>query len=151
MSSPDSPPRLHVRILTGLVAAATPSTPVSQPVQVRTHKVQVRRLNVPTTARAGKTVTIAIGISNRRSTEQVEVALYGSVPTGDFVLVASASQSVPVRSGNGTTDYRLNHTLPAEDAAASTVTFKAVATIIGHRDAIPADNTALSLPVSVRP
>jgi PKD repeat protein len=122
----------------------------SQTIQVQTHDVQITKFNVPDKARAGKTETITIGVVNRRYPEQVEIALYKSVPGGDFVPVASSSQSVPVRGPNKTTDFRLNYTFTADDAAAGKVTFRAVATITTHRDAVPADNTALSFPVGVR-
>jgi hypothetical protein len=45
----------------------------------------------------------------------------------------------------------LSYTFTSADAALGTLTFKAVATIIGAPDAIPADNTASAPPTRVMP
>ena len=110
------------------------SASTSQDVHVRTHDIQVARLAVPNKATAGQTARITIGVNNGRYPEKVEVSLYKSLPNGEFVLVGSGLQSVPARDSNRTTDYRIDYTFTADDAAATKVTFKAVATIVAYRD-----------------
>jgi hypothetical protein len=56
---------------------------------------------------------------------------------------------VPVRGGNRTTNFAFNYTFTPEDAQLGKVSFQAVAAIQGARDAIPADNTFVSLPTRV--
>ena len=47
------------------------------------------------------------------------------------------------------TSFTFSYTFRAEDQAAGKVTFKAVATISGARDALPADNEVVALPTRV--
>jgi PKD domain len=121
----------------------------SQTIQVRTHDVTIAKFLVPQSASAGQTRTITVGVTNSRYPENVDVDLYRSVPGGDFVQVGSLTQSVPVRGANRTTNFGIGYTFTQDDAAAGKVTFKAVATIVGHHDALPADNTAIALPTKV--
>jgi hypothetical protein len=121
---------------------------LTQTIQIRTHDVSIAKFLVPQSASAGQTRTIAIGISNRRYAETVEVDLYKSTPQG-FVLAGSLTQSVPVRPAGRTTDFKINYTFTNDDASLGKVTFKAVATIVGHRDALPSDNEAIALPTTV--
>jgi hypothetical protein len=79
------------------------------------------------------------------------VQLYKSV-TGSFdrfTLVGTLTQSVPVKSANRSTPFDFSYTFTAEDAAVGKVTFKAVATLVGPRDAAQADNEVISLPIRV--
>jgi hypothetical protein len=99
-------------------------------------------------ARAGQTRSISVGLNSKRYPETVEVDLYKSVP-GGFVPVGSLTQFVPVRPSNRTTDFGFSYTFTGADAAVGKVTFMAVATIVGARDALPADNQALSSPIKV--
>jgi PKD domain len=117
-------------------------------VQVRTHDVAVAKLTVPQSASAGQSRSIVVGLSNRRYAETVRIDLYRSTATG-FVQFASSTQSVPVRSGNRTSDFAFNYTFTTDDVALGKVTFKAVATIVDRRDALPTDNEAISLPTRV--
>src|SRR5947208_256037 len=64
-------------------------------------------------------------------------------------LVGSYQQSVPVYSANRTTTFSFSYTFTNDDAAVGKVTFQAVATIMGARDALPADNTAMASPTKV--
>jgi hypothetical protein len=57
--------------------------------------------------------------------------------------------SVPVRPANRTTDFKFSYTFDNDDGKFGKVTFKAVVTINDARDALPADNTAISLPTKV--
>jgi hypothetical protein len=64
-------------------------------------------------------------------------------------LIASSTQFVPVRSGSRTTQFAFNYTFSPQDAQAGKVVFRAVATIVDVRDALPSDNEALSAPMKV--
>jgi hypothetical protein len=63
--------------------------------------------------------------------------------------VGTLSQSVPVRPANRVTDFSFNYTFTAEDARVGKVTFRATASIVGARDALSADNEAVSMPTKV--
>lgn len=121
----------------------------SHDVQVKTHDVAITKLAVPTAARVGQTRQLTVGIANTRYAENVEVALLRSVPGGGFEQVGQVTQSVPVRSGGRTTSFSISYTFGAADATLSKVTFQAVATILGARDANAADNTITALPTKV--
>jgi hypothetical protein len=121
----------------------------SQSIQVRTHDVSIARINVPQSATVGQTRSITVGISNQRYAENVRLDLYRSSATG-FVFVGSLTQSVPVRKGGRTTDFSINYTFTSDDAALGSVNFKAIATIVDHRDALPTNNEAVALPTRVR-
>jgi hypothetical protein len=120
----------------------------TQVVQVRTHDVAVVRVAVPKTAHVGQTVTITAHVRNTRYPERVQVELFKSVP-GGFEQVGSLTQSVPVRLGNRTTQFTINYTIAQADGTVGKVSFKAIATIIDHRDALPADNELISPPVRI--
>lgn len=51
--------------------------------------------------------------------------------------------------GSQTTDFKFSYTFTSNDAAFGKFSFQAVATIVGARDALPADNTATALPTKV--
>jgi PKD domain len=118
-------------------------------VRVRTHDVAVVKLLAPKSSRAGRTEQLNVWVSNGRYHETVQVQLYRSSPNG-FEQVASLTQSVPVLRGQ-TTSFRLNYTFTSDDAAIGKVTFKAVASLVGSRDALPADNETIAAPTNVSP
>jgi hypothetical protein len=118
-------------------------------IDVRTHDVAIAKLTVPQSASVGQSRSIVVGLSNRRFGETVTIDLYRSTPSG-FVQFASSTQSVPVKSGNKTSDFAFNYVFTSDDATLGKVTFKAVATIHGARDALPADNEVVSLPTRVK-
>jgi hypothetical protein len=120
-----------------------------QVVHVRTHDVSITKLLVPQTASVGQTRLITVGVSNKRYPETVQVQLMKSVAGGTFAPVGTLTQSVPVRSGNQTTDFKYTYTFTSDDAALGKVTFEAIATIINARDALPADNTVTAWPTRV--
>lgn len=120
----------------------------SQVVQVSTHDVAIANIGVPRAAHVGQTIAISVNIRDTRYPETVQVDLFKSVP-GGFQQVGSLVQSVPVRPGNRTTLFRFTHTITRADLNVGKVSFKAVATILGHRDALPADNELISPPVKV--
>jgi PKD repeat protein len=121
--------------------------------QVRTHDVAITKFSVPNAAKAGQTRSIAVGLSNSRYPEQVEVQLYRSEPGSynSFERVGSLTQQVPVRQANRTTDFKFSYTFTSDEAQIGKVTFKAVARLLEANDALSADNEAISQPVKVRP
>jgi PKD repeat protein len=135
--------KLAIATTDGRTATATHA------VQVKTHDVAITKLTVPTAARVGQTRQLTVGISNTRYAENVQVALLRSVPGGGFEQVGQVTQSVPVRSGGRTTTFSISYTVGKADATLGKVTFQAVATILGARDANAADNTIIALPTKV--
>jgi hypothetical protein len=121
---------------------------ISKQVQVRTHDVVITRFTVPQSANSGQTRSISVDINNQRYPETVEVILYKSTPTG-YVQVGSLTQFVPVRPSNRTTNFAFSYTFTNDDAAMGKVTFRAVANLVGARDALPANNEAIALPTKV--
>lgn len=115
----------------------------SQVVSVSTHDVVIARFTVPTSANQGQTRPITVGIADRNYAESVQVELFRSTPQG-YALIDTLTMQVPVRSGNRTTNFTFNYSFTADDAALGKVTFRAVATILGARDALPADNEQLA-------
>jgi PKD repeat protein len=120
----------------------------SQIVQVRTHDVSIIRLGVPKTAPVGQTIAINVYVQNTHYPETVQVDLDKSIP-GGFSQVGSLTQSVLVKPGGQSTRFAFTYTVTSDDKAMGKITFRADATIIGHRDALPADNELLSTPVNV--
>lgn len=138
----DYPVHLTVTTIDGRTASTT------QTVSVRTHDVAITKLSAPTSASAGQTRAIVVGIKNKRYPETVEVQLFKGVP-GGFQFVGGVTQAVPLSSGNSTTDFDFSYTFSATDASIGKVTFKAVASVVGARDALPADNEAIAPPTKV--
>lgn len=128
---------------------------VSRVVTVKTHDVAIAKFTVPQAASAGQTRGITVGIVDNRYPETVQVELLKGVPGAgqfdNFQVVGTLTQSVSVLGGNRTTPFGFDYTFTSDDAAVGSVTFEAVATIIGAPDAIPADNTATALPTKVNP
>jgi PKD repeat protein len=121
----------------------------SQVVQVRTHDVAIVGLGVPKSAHVGQTIAVNVSVANKRYPETARVDLYKSAP-GGFQQVGSLTQSVPVRPPGGTsTRFAFSYTITQADGTTGKVTFKAVATLLDHRDALPADNELNSTPVRI--
>lgn len=121
----------------------------SQVVHVRTHDVAIAKVTVPNAASVGQTRSISVGLKNTRYPETVQVQLLKSVAGGGWQQVGVLTHSVPVLGGNRTTSFDFNYTFAPEDAAVGKITFQAVATIQGAADAVPGDNTFISLPTRV--
>jgi hypothetical protein len=120
----------------------------TQTVAVRTHDVAITKFTVPQSAAVNQSRTITVGLRNTRYPETVTVDLYVSTPNG-WQFVGTTTQSVPIRPSNRTIDFLFKYTFTNADAVLGKVTFRAVATIQGVRDALPLDNEAISLPVKV--
>jgi hypothetical protein len=119
----------------------------TQTVQVRTHDVAIMKVSAPNSANTGQTRTITVNLRNTAYPESVQVDLYKSVQ-GGFQWVATVTKPIPALSGNRTTALSFNYTFTSDDARVGKVTFKVVATIIGARDVLPADNEAISSPAT---
>lgn len=135
-----------VQLTVTTVDGRTAST--TQTVLVRTHDVAITQFSVPKAVSAGQTRQVVVGLNSRRYPETVEVQLFKSVP-GGYQFVGVLTQSVPVRPSNRTTDFQFSYTFTAADAQVGKVTFKAVANVLGGRDALPADNEAIARPTKV--
>jgi PKD repeat protein len=122
---------------------------VSQDVLVKTHDVAITKVQVPQSARVSQTRAISVGLTDSRYPETVQVELQKSVAGGGWQQVGVLTQAVPIRSGNRTTNFDFSYTFTADDASLGKVSFQAIATIQGAHDAIPADNTFISLPTRV--
>jgi PKD repeat protein len=120
----------------------------TQTVSVRTHDVAITKMLAPSSARVGQTRTIVAGINSKRYRETVQVELFKSIP-GGYEWVGALRQLVPVRPANRTTEFSFSYTFTAADAQVGKVTFKATASIVNARDALPADNEAIALPTRV--
>ena len=122
----------------------------TQTIHVMTHDVAIGSFSVPATARVGKSVSLTVGVSNTRYPETVDVALLRSVPGGGFEQVGQVTQTIPVGRARKTTPSTISYTFTPADATVGKVTFEATATIIGARDANPADNTVIAVATKVR-
>ena len=120
----------------------------SQVVHVKTHDVAIVRLGAPQSASAGQTRQVTVDIRNTRYPENVRVELLKSVP-GGFQSIGMLTMFVPVRPSNRTTQFSFSYTFTADDARIGKVTFRAVANLVDARDALPADNEAISSPTKV--
>jgi PKD repeat protein len=116
----------------------------SQCVHVRTHDVAITKLTVPTSASAGQTRSITVGVSDKRYPETVQVQLLKGNGQGGFDLVGTLLQSIPVQTGKSTAPFAFSYTFTTADKTVGKVTFEAIATILSARDALPADNTAIA-------
>lgn len=121
----------------------------SQQIQVRTYDVAILRFIVPQSAKAGQTRSVSVEISNTTQPVEVEVSLYKSNGQ-NWDWVGSLQQSVEVRPANRTTTFDFSYTFTSADADLGTLNFQAVANLPFHRDAIPTNNEAISLPTKVR-
>ena len=121
----------------------------SRDVLVRTHDVTVASVTAPQTAGVGQTRAVTVGLTNGRYPETVQVVLLKSIAGGGWRLVGVLTQYVPVRVGDRTTDFNFEYTFVPEDGQLGNVSFQAIATIRGARDAAPSDNEFTSLPTTV--
>ena len=87
--------------------------------------------------------------NNHRYPDRVEVQLYKSV-LGGYEQIGVTTQLIPVRRGNRSTAVSISYTFTDSDAAIGKVTFKAVVNLLEARDALPADNEAISPPTKVQ-
>ena len=122
---------------------------ISHDVVVKTHDVAIAKVVVPQVATVGQTRTISVGLSNTRYPETAQVQLLKSVAGGGWQQVGVLTQYVPIRGGNRTTNFDFSYTFAPKDAQLGKINFQAVATLQGAHDAVPSDNTFVSLPTKV--
>ncbi len=122
---------------------------VSRTLSVKTHDVAITNFKVPQTAHLGQTRQLTVSVSNTRYPEMVRVELQRGLPGSNswFQFIGSSEQFVLARQANRSTDFTFNYTISPGDANVGKVSFKAIAYIVGARDAFSADNEALSLPI----
>ncbi len=121
----------------------------SQVLQVRTHDVSIERIQAPNTARVGQTKDVKVKVRGGRYPETVQVDLFKSGAGGEQ-FVGTQAMTVPAAQGGRTTEFGFTATFTSDDATAGKVTFRAVANIVGARDALPADNQAIAPPTDVK-
>jgi len=122
---------------------------VSHEVVVKTQDVAIAKVIVPQSASVGQTRTLTVGLTNSRYPETVQVQLQKSVAGGGWQQVGVLTQYVPVLGPNRTTNFGFNYTFTSDDAQLGKINFEAVAITQGARDAVPSDNTFVSLPTKV--
>ena len=115
-------------------------------ISVRTHDVAITRFQVPQAALVGKTKSIVVDVLASRYDEVVTVRLERSVP-GGFEHVGTLTQLVRARKQG--VAFAFSYSFRPEDALTGKVTFRAIATIASGRDALPADNEAISFATKV--
>jgi PKD domain len=117
----------------------------SQVVKIRTRDVYITKMARPNSASVGQTKRLIVSVASKPYAQTVAVYLQKSVP-GGYQQVAYSEQSIPA---NRTVDYYFGYTFTPADAQLGKVTFRAEAVMVNGRDAFPADNTFISLPVTV--
>jgi len=115
----------------------------SQVVQVRTKDVAVSKFSIPQTAQVNQTKTISVDILNKRYSDYVQVTLIKGLPGGGEQVIGTLTIYVPAKAKQSTT-FKFSYTFTGSDASIGKVTFKAVATIVNGRDALPSDNTSIA-------
>ncbi len=126
------------------------SASTTQRIAVKTHDVSIATMSVPATARVGQTRELSVGVANTRYAEVVRVVLLRSIAGAGFEPVGEVTQGVPARGRKRTTAFSIAYTISPDDAAVGKVTFQAIATLVGARDAHPADNTVIAVPTKIR-
>ena len=133
--------------LDGRTAAA------SKVVTVRTDDVGIGKFTVPTSAKAGQTRTITVGVTNQRYPETVAVTVWKGTFPNDQLVGQVEGILVPVMRAGRTMSFTFDYTFTAQDAAIGRVSFRANVGIwiSGIPDANPADNSVTALATRVTP
>jgi hypothetical protein len=111
-------------------------------VQVRTRDVAVTKFTVPQTTKSNTTKELTVEVTNRRYADNVQVQLYKGLPGGGEQLIGTLTIFVPARTTRSTL-FKFSYTFTGCDATVGKATFRAAATLMSGRDALPADNTAI--------
>jgi hypothetical protein len=137
----------HQVTLTATAADGRTSS-TTNAVHIETHDVGVLAFATPDKGRTGRASTIEVDVGNTRYPETVQVDLYKSAPNG-FQQVGTLTNAVKVMGKKKSVPFTFSYVFTNDDLAMGKVTFQATATIQGNRDALPSDNTAISLPTRV--
>lgn len=121
----------------------------SQIVQVRTKDVAITKFGIPQTARTNQTKTINVDVQNKRYSDYVQVAFSKGIPGGGDILIGTLTLYVPAKAKQATT-FKFSYTFTPDDAAIGKVTFKAIASLVNGRDALPADNLSIATTIVSR-
>ena len=130
---------LEVTTADGRVALA------EQRVSVSTHDVTVTVVDAPEAASPGEIRRVAVSVRSRRPRETVQVELLRST-RGGRQAIGALTRTIEGREA----EFSFEYAFTADDAAAGPLTFEALATIVGARDALPGDNVASAAPTIVR-
>lgn len=120
----------------------------TQVIAVRTHDVAILWSSTPGRGRVDRAAPIEVGIGNTRYPETVQVDFYKSTPAG-FQFIGSITKTVPVMKKTKTVTFSLTYAFTSDDLAVGKVSFQAVATIQGARDALSADNSVTFPPTVI--
>jgi PKD domain-containing protein len=112
-------------------------------IHVRTKDIAITTFSVPQTARVNQTKTINVNVQNKRYSDYVQVTLIKGLPGGGEQVIGTLTIYVPAKAKQATT-FKFSYTFTSDDAKIGKVTFKAIATIVNGRDALPSDNTAIA-------
>ena len=116
-------------------------------VRVTTHDVSIAGADVPESAAAGETVEIAVRVASARYPEMVQVELLRSADGSAFERVELLTQPVPAQAE---AEFAFRYAVTEGDAAGGSITFQALASIVGAADSSPADNSFTAPPTIVR-
>lgn len=127
------------------------TTSVGKIVAVRTHDVGIGKFTVPTSARAGQTRTITVGLTNKRYPETVAVSVWKGTYPNDQLIGQVEGILLPVLRAGRTMSVSFQYTFTAQDAAIGSVSFRAHVGmwIMGVPEANPADNSVVALATRV--
>ncbi len=131
---------LRVTTYDGRVAAAT------RLVRVTTHDVSIVGVDAPAAAAAGETVPVVVTVASPRYPEMVQVELQRSSGGGPYERVDLLTQGVPSEEG---TEFEFCYPVTEGDRAVGSVTFRALASIVGAADSTPDDNSFTAPPTSI--
>jgi hypothetical protein len=120
---------------------------ITRTLPVRTHDVAITKFQTPSSGGVGRSTKIGVDIRSNRYAETVDVQLFKSVP-GGYQFVAVSRQTLPTR--NRVTSVGFTYTFAPSYAVIGKVTFRVLVSILGARDALPADNEAIGSPTKVR-
>lgn len=123
----------------------------SKVVTVRTDDVGIGKLTVPTSAKAGQTRTITVGVTNQRYPETVAVSMWKGIFPNNQLVGQVEGVLVPVMQAGRTMSFSFEYTFTAQDAAIGRVTFGASVGmwISGVHDANANDNQVVALATRV--
>jgi PKD repeat protein len=116
-------------------------------VRVTTHDVSIAGADVPEAAAPGGTVPVTVRVTSARYPEMVQVELLRSDGAGTFERVELLTQPVPAQAE---AEFAFRYAVTEGDAAAGSITFRALASIVGAADVSPDDNAFTAPPTIVR-
>jgi PKD domain-containing protein len=132
--------RLHVTAPDGRVGTA------SYHLVVATHDVALTRIVPPTRARAGRQAKVVVVVESRHKAEIAQVELFRQRGVREWEHAGLQTRPVPARGG---VEVEFTVSFTDADAEVGHVTFSALATLVGAKDATPDDNALIAPPTLV--